>query len=62
MTQDERAVLWRAPDGRCWSIEVLGPGKIKVTDIMSPNGYHEWISAEQAGITFHPTGELEIAQ
>lgn len=43
--------LYETADGRKWSIEIFGPGsKVKVTDIMSPTGYHEWVSASEVGI------------
>lgn len=46
--------LIESTDGRKWSVEVFGPGeKVKVTDIMSPTGYHEWVDAEQAGVTWN---------
>lgn len=40
------------PDGRRWSIEVHGPGRIKAVHIDSPTGYSEWITEQQAGITW----------
>lgn len=46
--------LIESADGRKWSVEIFEPGqKVKVTDIMSPTGYHEWVSPEQAGVRFH---------
>jgi hypothetical protein len=52
MKLSENSFLTETPDGRKWRIEVFGSGRIKATDIMSPTGYHEWISAEQAGVKF----------
>lgn len=52
MKLTDNSFLTETPDRRRWRIEVFGPGKIKATDIDSPTGYSEWISAEQAGVTF----------
>ena len=57
MMLSENSFLRNTPDGRVWRIEVFGPGRIKATDIMSPTGYHEWISAKEAGVTFSSTME-----
>lgn len=35
--------LLETPDGRRWRVEDFGPGRVKVTDIDSPTGYHEWV-------------------
>jgi hypothetical protein len=50
----DSSFLMTTPDGRTWRIDVHGPCRIKATDINSPTGYHEWVSAEQAGVTFVP--------
>lgn len=47
----ENEFLTKDADGKAWKVEVFGPGeKVKVTDIMSPTGYHEWISPERVGV------------
>ena len=45
--------LYETADGRKWSVELFGMGqRVKVTDIMSPTGYHEWVGADQVGVTW----------
>lgn len=53
--------LIESADGRKWSVEVFCRGeKVKITDIMSPTGYHEWVDAEQAGVKWtHPPAIME---
>lgn len=49
----ENEFLVKDADGRTWRAEVLGPGqRIKVSDIMSPTGYHEWVLPEAVGVRF----------
>lgn len=55
MALKENEFLTKTPDGRTWKVEVYGPGeRCKVTDIMSPTGYHEWVSPQELGIKFYP--------
>ena len=56
MAMKENEYLTKTPDGRVWKVEVFGPGqKCRVTDIMSPTGYHEWVGNDELGIKFAPT-------
>ena len=53
MKLTDNSFLMKTEDGRTWRVEVFGPGqKVKVTDIMSPTGYYEWVMPEAAGIRF----------
>lgn len=49
----ENEFLVKSSAGRMWRAEVFGPGqKVKVTDIMSPTGYHEWVAPQEIGVSF----------
>lgn len=47
MDEKREGYIMTTPDGRTWWVERADHGRLKVTDIHSPTGYHEYISPQQ---------------